>query len=168
MELLIMKHLYLMRHAKSSWKDSSLSDHQRHLNKRGKKAAPQMGELLNRRELIPDIILCSTAKRARATVDGLLESMDFEGETLHFDELYHADTLTYFDQLQKLPPSITTAMIVGHNPTMSHFINVVCHVYEHMPTAAIAHIAFDCDEWSVVSHDTDCTLKNIWRPRELG
>ena len=61
-----MKHLYLMRHAKSSWKDSSLSDHQRPLNKRGKKAAPLMGSILNQQELIPDIILCSTAKRARA------------------------------------------------------------------------------------------------------
>jgi phosphohistidine phosphatase len=163
-----MKHLYLMRHAKSSWKDSSLSDHQRPLNQRGKKAAPLMGELLNHQELIPDIILCSTAKRARATVDGLLQALDFEGEIHFYDQLYHADIHTYFDQLQKLPLTIRAAMIVGHNPTMSHFINVVCHVYEHMPTAAIAHVAFDCDVWSAVSLETDRRLENIWRPRELG
>jgi len=157
-----------MRHAKSSWKDSTLSDHQRPLNKRGRKAAPKMGHLLNQEDIIPDIILCSTAKRARETIDYLLESLEFEGQAQYYDDLYHADTQVYFDLLQTLPSDIRVAMIVGHNPTMSHFISVVCNQYDPMPTAAIAQIKFDIDDWSGVDYEAPCTLKNIWRPRELG
>lgn len=162
-----MKHLLLMRHAKSSWKDSSLSDHQRPLNKRGKSAAPKMGSLLNDMDVIPEIILCSTAKRARSTVDYLQETCNFEGNCQYFDDLYHADYLTYFDLLINLPPDIGVAMIVSHNPTINYFINTICGEVEHMPTAAIAHIEFHIADWSDLHLDSQCKLKNIWKPREL-
>lgn len=162
-----MKQLLLMRHAKSSWKDSSLTDHQRPLNKRGKRDAPKMGLLLNEQGLIPEIILCSTAERAKLTVQYLLESCEFEGDVQYFDALYHADYSTYIEHLSQLPTEIDLAMIVGHNPEMNNFLYTLCDVYEHMPTAAIAHIAFVCQHWSDLDHDFECEVNNLWKPREL-
>ena len=109
-----MKICLLMRHAKSSWKDLSLPDHDRSLKKRGKRDAPRMGTLLMDQSLIPDVILCSTAKRAHQTVDGVLENCDFEGELNYLEELYHADYGSYLEVLCRLPSWIGTATSVGH------------------------------------------------------
>ena len=84
-----MKTVILMRHAKSSWKDPSLPDHDRPLNKRGKRDAPRMGNLLNLEGYIPEVIYSSTAKRANLTVKGLLKTLNFEGEVTYLGSLYH-------------------------------------------------------------------------------
>src|SRR6187431_2275879 len=85
-----MKTLLLMRHAKSSWKDETLDDHDRPLNKRGKREAPQMGELLRDHQLVPDYILCSSARRARKTAESVAFAAGFRGETRITSELYMA------------------------------------------------------------------------------
>ncbi len=162
-----MKKLLLMRHAKSSWKDVSLSDHERPLNKRGKRAAPRMGLLLTDKDLIPDTILCSTARRARSTVERLLETCDFTGDVRYLEDLYHADYATYLDFLSDLPDEANLVMIVGHNPEMNQFLHVVCDVYDHMPTAAIALIEFTGDTWSALNDDPTGKLINFWKPREI-
>lgn len=156
-----------MRHAKSSWKDPSLHDHERPLNKRGQRDAPLMGLLANDNELIPNIILCSTAKRARQTVDKFLETCDFPGEIEYDDSLYHADYATYLDLLSELDDEIQRAMIVGHNPEMSYFLQVICDEYEHMPTSALAHISFPIDDWNSLKTKWDGKLENLWKPREI-
>ncbi len=162
-----MKTVLLMRHAKSSWKDTTLSDHQRPLKKRGKRDAPRMGELLMKQDLIPDMILCSTAERARQTVAGLLQACDFDGEIQYLDELYHADYLTYLDQLSLLPDDVEMVMIVGHNPEMDEFLEVECDVYDHMVTAAIARIEYPIDDWAAIMPESQGDLKQLWKPREL-
>jgi len=162
-----MRKLLLMRHAKSSWKDSFLSDHERPLNKRGNRDAPRMGNLLMDREFIPDIILCSTANRARSTVERLLETCDISGDINYLDDLYHADYATYLDFLSGLPDEIFLAMIVGHNPEMNQFLDVVCGVYDHMPTAAIAMIEFPCAVWEDIHESAEGKLVDIWKPREI-
>ncbi len=162
-----MKKLLLMRHAKSSWKDPTLYDHERPLNKRGKRDAPRMGLLLNDKELVPDIILCSTAKRARQTVGKLLETCDFSGNIEYFDALYHADYATYLDISSELGNEIHRAMIVGHNPEMSYFLQVICDEYQHMPTAAIAVIDFSVDSWKALETNPEGKLVDLWRPREI-
>lgn len=156
-----------MRHAKSSWKDLTLPDHDRPLKKRGKRDAPRMGTLLMDQNLTPDVILCSTAKRARQTVDGVLENCDFEGELNYLEELYHADYGTYLEVLSRLPNRIDTAMIVGHNPEMDEFLEDVCAVYDHMVTAAIALIQFLVDDWAELSSESQGDLLQLWSPREL-
>jgi phosphohistidine phosphatase len=75
-----MKTLLLMRHAKSSWKHPDLPDQDRPLNKRGEKDAPRMGKYLKEKELVPQVILASPAKRIKQTVDGVLEKMPFKGK----------------------------------------------------------------------------------------
>ncbi|MCA9071607.1 MAG: histidine phosphatase family protein, partial [Planctomycetaceae bacterium] len=86
-----MKTLFLMRHAKSSWKDESLPDHDRPLNKRGKRDAPRMGQLLLEQGVHPDRWLSSTALRARRTAELLAETLQFAGEIEFRSELYHAE-----------------------------------------------------------------------------
>jgi len=157
-----------MRHAKSSWKDASLSDHQRPLNKRGIRDAPRMGNFLNEHDLIPDVILCSTANRAQLTVKYLLTTCDFEGDEQYFDDLYHSDVSTYLGILQWLETEIELPMIVGHNPDMNHFLYSICDEYVHMPTAAIAYISLDCQDWSELNLEFEGKLINLWKPRLIS
>lgn len=162
-----MKTLLLMRHAKSSWKDSSLADHQRPLNRRGKQDAPRMGTFLNHQDLIPDVILSSTAQRAQDTAKGLLETLSFEGEVNSHRSLYQSDPSTYLQLLSELPDQINRAMIVGHNPEMDHFLDAICGVFEHMPTASIAVIQFEINSWTGLTDETEGNLVSLWKPREI-
>ncbi|MGD8456977.1 MAG: histidine phosphatase family protein [Anaerolineales bacterium] len=162
-----MKTVILMRHAKSSWKDPNLADHDRPLNKRGKRDAPRMGELLNAEDLIPDTIFCSTANRAKSTVKKLLKSCNFEGEVTYTGSLYHGGPEDFFEILSSLPDDIETVMLVGHNPDMEYFLDLTCDVQEHMPTAAIAVITFPLDHWFDISDGEEGKLVHLWKPRKL-
>ncbi len=105
-----MKILLILRHAKSSWKDTSISDHARPLNKRGKKTAPRMGQVLYENDFVPDVILSSTAVRARDTADMVAEASGFEGEVIYLEDFYHAWPSDYLDVLRGLSNEINTAM----------------------------------------------------------
>ena len=83
-----MKTLLILRHAKSSWKEARLTDHDRPLNKRGHRDAPKMGRLLRDKELVPQMIISSTAKRTRKTVKLVSEASGYEGERLFRKELF--------------------------------------------------------------------------------
>ncbi len=162
-----MKKLLLMRHAKSSWKDAVLPDHQRPLNRRGKRDAPRMGKYLREQGIELDVILCSTAKRARATAKGFLREYTFEGNVFHIDDLYHASYETFIALLNQLPDNVDTAMIIGHNPGMDTFLEMICDEYEHMPTASVAYIKFPVERWAELSGITSGELMNFWMPREI-
>jgi len=127
-----------------------------------------MGSLLMDKDIVPDIVLCSTAKRARQTVDRLLETCDISGEIEYVEALYHADYVSYLDLLSELDAAIQRAMIVGHNPEMNYFLQVVCDVFEHMPTACIASITFPIEQWSELNNNAVGTLENLWKPREVA
>ena len=88
-----MKTVILVRHAKSSWKDSSLKDYDRPLNKRGKRDAPFMGKKIREREILPDLILSSPAKRARKTAIRVAEEIGYPKEKIQYDDkMYHSVT----------------------------------------------------------------------------
>src|SRR5688500_15561286 len=110
-----MKTLLLLRHAKSSWKDDSLDDHDRPLNERGKQEAPRMGQLLLDEQLLPDIILSSDAKRARRTVEKVCDAAGYRGETVLTSELYLANAAGYLKVLSRLPEHVSRVLVVGHN-----------------------------------------------------
>lgn len=156
-----------MRHAKSSWKYADLADHQRPLNKRGKRDSLRMGQFINDQGLTPEVIFCSTARRAKQTVHGLLDSWCFDGEIIYCEALYQADIQTYFEQLQSLGNAINLAMIVGHNPEMSQFLADVCQAYEHLTTASIARVGFDIPTWEKLNFDSHGKLIELWFPRTL-
>lgn len=162
-----MKTLILMRHAKSSWKDNSLPDHQRPLNRRGKRDALRMGKFLKKQGHKLDMILCSTATRAMSTVKRFLQEYDFGGEVFYFDDLYGADIEVYIAILNRLDNNVDSAMIVGHNPEMDYFLEVVCDEYEHMPTASIAVIQVSIENWADLKEISHGELINLWKPREI-
>ena len=163
-----MKTLLLMRHAKSSWSNPKLADHDRPLNPRGKDAAPKMGEWLAQQELIPDIILCSTAERAKQTVEFLLNAMPFEGEVVFSRMLYHAGDEVFSEEMSKLGEEIGIVMIVGHNPGMEYAVETYCGEWHRMPTAAIAQIEFPINQWGEIRTEESGEFIALWRPKEIN
>ncbi len=162
-----MKTLLILRHAKSSWSDASLSDHDRPLNKRGKGDAPKMGSLLRAEELTPDLIISSSAKRAIRTAEGVAETCGFDGQIIATRDLYHADPESYFEVLRLLGERNAVVMVVGHNPGMEELLESLTGEWVRMPTAALAEVRMNTDDWSSVSDGTSGELANLWLPREL-
>jgi len=159
-----MKKLYLMRHAESAW---GAPDFERKLNQRGEQDALHMGRFLQGQDVLLDVILCSTARRAKETVTGFMQKYVFDGEILYIDKLYQATYETYLNLINKLPSSIVTAMIVAHNPTIEDFLEIVCGAKEQITAASVADIQFHIGKWSDLSLDARGELLNLWKPREI-
>lgn len=160
-----MKRLYILRHAKSSWDDPDLSDFERPLNDRGETAAPYMGKLLSRERLVPDVILSSPARRAKDTALRVKESCDCEADLIYDERIYEASPRLLRDVASEIDDSFASAMIVGHNPGIEGFIRYLTGEEERMPTAALAVIDLDIDNWGRISGKMG-TLKRVFRPRE--
>ena len=162
-----MKKLILMRHAKSDWNHQNLSDHQRPLNSRGKRDAPRMGALLQQEGVEIDAIFCSTAHRTRETLALLLEEYTFEGEVRFVKELYEADLHDYLDLLAELPDDVGSAMLIGHNPTMSSALEFFTDSFEPFKTAAIAYIELDTESWGTLLENNEGKLLGYWTPKGI-
>jgi len=163
-----MKTLLLMRHAKSSWKDESLTDHDRPLNKRGKKTAPLMGHLLREKNLVPDLIVSSTAVRARSTAEAAAEASGYPSGVTLTDELYLAtagEILRYAQE--RTEDTLERVMLVGHNPGMEDLVNMLSGRREPFPTAALAVFELGIDSWRRLELGVEVKLSNLSRPREL-
>jgi phosphohistidine phosphatase len=163
-----MKMLILLRHAKSSWEEKGLSDHDRPLNKRGKRDAPYMGWLLQKEELVPDIILSSTAVRARDTAAIVAKSCYYKGQITYADSLYLGGTEAYLDALKVLPNDFKVVLIVGHNPDVEELVMNLTGQAERIPTAALARIDLMIEDWSTLGNKSKGSLVRIWKPKELG
>lgn len=161
-----MKTLLLLRHAKSSWKKPDLPDHERPLNKRGKKEAPKVGKFLKSNDLVPDLILSSTARRAAETAHAVAEASGFKGQVDLHQGLYLSDPTSYLDILRCLPDEANRALVVGHNPDVEALLTLLTDVTEHMTTAALAIIALPISSWEELNEATDGRLMNLWAPRE--
>lgn len=162
-----MKTVLLLRHAKSSWSDGALPDHERPLNERGQQAAPQMGRLLARLQLVPDLILTSTAVRARDTAELVARHSAYQGRLEPRSELYHASPQRCLAVLRDLPNLYTSVMLVAHNPGLEEVVSRISGDEQHFPTAALAQVELPIHSWSEFSDWRQGKLINIWRPREL-
>lgn len=162
-----MKTLLLLRHAKSSWSDGNLSDYDRPLNERGRHDSPRMGKLLNSLDLVPDLILTSSAKRAAMTADRVAESSSFDGEILYTRDLYLADPETYIDLARGTNDDIAILMMVGHNPGIEELVEQLGGRDETMSTAALACIRMPIESWRDIDLDETYELVCVWRPKEL-
>jgi len=161
------KTLLILRHAKSSWEDFSLSDHDRPLNKRGEKAASRMGQLIRDQGLTPDLIISSTARRARETVEGVAPACGFDGDIVWEPSLYGGGYSAYTWAIRHAPDAVESIMLVGHNPDLEGLVEALTGVITAMPTATLTHIAIPIDSWRDLVVDGSYELANIWRPREL-
>jgi len=163
-----MKLLSILRHAKSSWGDSSLDDHDRPLNKRGLRDAPRMGELIREQGLVPDTILCSTARRARDTALAVAAAAGFPDEVRFTRRLYGANPATHVEALRALPDVAAHALVIGHNPGLEELLAVLVGASHTLPTAALAVVELPIESWSELDPPPVGSLRALWRPRELG
>ncbi len=160
-----MKTLYILRHAKSSWSNSELSDFERPLNDRGLRAAPFMGELMQKRSFQPSVIVSSPAARAKATAQLVKEAGRIAGAIEYDHNIYEASPQRLREVASGLDDVYESAMIVGHNPGMEGFIGFLTGRPEPMPTAALAVIELRIDRWSEI--DSECgELQGVVRPKE--
>jgi phosphohistidine phosphatase len=162
-----MKTLLILRHAKASWKDDSLPDRERPLNKRGREEAPKMGALLREHDLVPDLVLSSPAQRARSTAELAIEASGYEGEAEFKEELYSFEAEPYLKALAGLADSTRCAMIVGHNPAMEELVERLTGEHLPMPTAALAQIELPIEHWKSLATRQGGRLVNLWRPKEV-
>ncbi len=162
-----MKTLLLMRHAKSSWKDTELSDIDRPLNKRGKKDAPFMGAVLEEKELIPQLILSSTAVRARQTAELVTAAFNFTGEIRYLDYFYLAEPAAYLRGLAEVPDDLERVMVIGHNPGLEGLLQILSGRIEALPTSTIAYLSLPVDSWHDLHEDTEGELLELLIPRQL-
>ncbi len=162
-----MKSLLILRHAKSSWNDPELDDHDRPLNDRGRRDAPRMGRLIQRQSLVPDIVLTSTANRARRTAELAIEAWGQPTTLKPIENFYLAAPGVYLEWLVHLDDSTDRVMVVGHNPGVEELVRLLSGAHETMPTAALARIDLPIDTWSELVPGVPGTLVDLWRPKEL-
>ena len=163
-----MKTLLLLRHGKSSWKESALADHDRPLKKRGQRAAEQIGRLLEEQGLTPDHILTSTAIRARDTASLVAETLKFRGTIDEVSALYQAEPQTFVAVVSHVPKQSDAVLVVGHNPGLEDWLSRLTGYQEPFPTAALAHIVLPIENWLDLTPDTRGELRKVWSPKELA
>jgi phosphohistidine phosphatase len=161
-----MKTIYLLRHAKSSWKDESLSDIERPLNGRGKKAAETMGAFLKREKILFDLVLSSSAVRARQTIDRVLGSANIVTDVRFDERIYEAGVQRLVELVRQIENGKNNVVLVGHNPGFEELLEWLTGTIERMQTGALAKIGLKTTSWNSVSEKSG-TLEWIVRPKQL-
>jgi len=154
----------VLRHAKSAWDTDAASDFDRPLAKRGRKAAPRVGQWIRERGLQPDLVVASPALRARQTVHRVLPELATEPAVVWEREVYGASLRTLLGILAACPPEPARVMLVGHNPGLEELIEHLTGNVESFPTAALACISL-ADDWSKLEPRRG-SLDALVRPRE--
>ncbi|MFO1039369.1 MAG: histidine phosphatase family protein [Geminicoccaceae bacterium] len=170
-----MPELLLLRHAKSSWDQLGVDDHDRDLAPRGERSAKAMGRLLASKRLMPDLVLCSTAKRTMRTLDLLSEELGQEPPVRYLKSLYLAAPSRLLDVVQRQSDRVQRLMLVGHNPGTQELAlrlagsgdpELVRLMTEKFPTGALARLRFPGEAWTSVLPAAG-ELAGFWRPRDL-
>jgi phosphohistidine phosphatase len=168
-----MKRLYLLRHAKSSWKDTSLPDHDRPLAGRGRRAAKAIARHMQDHGIEPELVLCSTAQRAREMLDRIEPALGTPAVRFE-DDLYAASAPALLERLRRVPATVESVMLIGHNPGLQDLAldlarpsPTVGELAAKYPTAALATLAFPGSSWQELDQDS-AELVALVRPRELG
>ena len=147
------KELLLVRHAKSSWDDPSLDDHDRPLNERGLRNAPEMGKRLQGLSIRPEVWISSTALRAITTAEIISEEIGFHQDQIQrTKDLYHASATELQGFIAGLDDAIGSAILFGHNPGMTSLVaNLYGLPIDNLPTCGVVHLQFNENTWSAVS-----------------
>lgn len=167
-----MKRLYLLRHAKSSWDDPALRDRDRPLAPRGRKAAKRVGRWAGKHDVRPQLVVCSSAVRARQTLERVLPGL---GEPAVWIEvtLYAAAADTLLGRVQALPAEVDEAMLVGHNPGLMDLALLLAapgsnrkRARANVPTGALVELEIDARRWADVEPGR-AHMANLVVPRDL-
>lgn len=163
-----MKTLILARHAKSSWKNASLEDHERPLNNRGLRDAPMMARRLRDAGLRPDLIVSSTARRALDTAATLAQGLGYPLERLEpRAQLYACTPRTWLDCIAELPEECATVIIVGHNPEITEVARQLSGLdIDNVPTCGILRLDYGIERWRMLADavPSDCDFDFPKRP----
>jgi phosphohistidine phosphatase len=168
------KRLFVLRHAKSSWEEPSLHDHDRPLAPRGRRAVTLLAEHLQATDIHPSLVLCSSARRTLETLEGVSPG----GETLIEPELYAASASTLLERLRRVSEGTESVMVIGHNPALQILVlrlagghgavidgSDLAAVQRKFPTGALATLAFD-GTWSELTPGSAELLEFV-RPKSL-
>ena len=162
------KTLVLVRHAKSSWKDSTLNDIQRPLNKRGNKDAPKMGEHMAKQGIMPDVIFSSPGLRALTTARIISVKLGITPKSIKVDDdLYTFNSYELLKVIGKLKNKYNSVMIVCHNPAITDIVNYLSgSKIDNIPTCGVAVLKFKTDSWKNVNKNS-ASLKSFDYPKKL-
>ena len=142
-----MKKLYIIRHAKSSWKDMWLDDFERPLNKRGKLNAPFMGSVLKKQNVMPDIIISSPALRAKTTAKIIAKKVKYSKKIVFNEDVYESSPSKLHKILTKIDDKHSIAFLFGHNPELNMLAENYVDFDENIVTCGVVEIEFDCKRW---------------------
>ncbi|MGE0699853.1 MAG: histidine phosphatase family protein [Hyphomicrobiaceae bacterium] len=172
-----MRTLSLLRHAKSSWDDERLADVERPLAPRGSKAAPRMGRHMREIGVVPDLVLCSPARRTRETADLVLPCLAGPPpRLLHDPAIYEATVEELMAVLRRVGPEVAHALLIGHNPGLQELAIVLTEgtdsedrraIAEKLPTTALVVIDLAITDWGEISGGKG-RIRHLATPRMLA
>ena len=161
-----MRTLYLLRHAKSSWKDLTQPDFDRPLKDRGRKAAKRIGKYLAAEKLNEPLVVCSPAVRTRETAEIVLKHAHVALEVRFEERIYEASLRDLVHVVSEIPDDKQVAIMIGHNPGFEELLAYLTGEGRRMPTCALAKIKFDVESWKDIKEDQG-TLDWFVTPKEL-
>ena len=161
-----MKNLILLRHSKSSWKDPTLSDFDRPLNKRGVKDAPRLAEIVRKKNIPLDLILTSSAKRTSETTKTFIKILDYKSEIFFLDDLYLASSRSILSKIKLVDEVYKNILVVCHNPGITDLANFLgTTTIDNIPTTGVVGFSFD-DIWKNLGNES-CKLLFFEYPKKL-
>jgi phosphohistidine phosphatase len=148
-----VKTLFIVRHAKSSWDDSSLTDFSRPLNERGEKDAPRMGKRLKEKEITVDLMISSPAERAIKTCEAIAKVLEYPKEKIREEKkLYHAGADQILEIVKSIKEPHDVVMIFGHNPGLTEFANhLLNQAIMNIPTAGVVAGKLKIETWKEIA-----------------
>jgi phosphohistidine phosphatase len=125
-----------------------------------------MGKLLHSKKLVPDLIISSTAERAVKTAEIVAKASKYENEIIYSDKLYMAEPTAIMDTILEHGKKKKVIMVIGHNPGLEAFLQILTGKVETLPTASIAYLTAKIEKWDELSEEKEVKLRNLWRPKD--
>jgi phosphohistidine phosphatase len=169
------RRLYALRHAKSSWDDPTLADHERPLAHRGEQSVKRLRTYVDRRKIAPDVVLCSSARRTIETLEGIRASLPAGVDVRIDGRLYGAPAERLLRAMRELDDAVHAVMVIAHNPGLEDLANELVgegdaalreRLWEKFPTGALASMSFD-GRWAELGPGS-VRLDDFVVPRELA
>ena len=162
-----MKTIILFRHGKSDWNAHFEVDHDRPINKRGINAAKKMGKHLSDTKEIPELLISSTALRARETIELAAQSGNWNSECIFEPRIYGGSPNVLIKIIKNINEKFNSVCLIGHEPNFSSFISKSCNEKHHrFPTASMAKITYNENNWKDILFESG-RLEWVKRPKEL-